>query len=82
MNYLFQVDRNDGSCFLKSCMALCLVYDPGAPFCSVNAAAEHYFQNCSVIGYIFIHHLWFMLQNDLIHAWGLDMQLGYCAQAS
>ena len=22
------------------------------------------------------------LQNDLIHAWGLDMQLGYCAQAS
>lgn len=20
-------------------------------------------------------------QNDLIHAWGLDMQLGYCAQA-
>ncbi|GFQ08187.1 hypothetical protein PHJA_002962700 [Phtheirospermum japonicum] len=23
---------------------------------------------------------WYMLQNDLIHAWGLDMQLGYCAQ--
>ncbi|CAA0814083.1 Protein of unknown function (DUF707 [Striga hermonthica] len=23
---------------------------------------------------------WYMLQNDLIHAWGLDMKLGYCAQ--
>ncbi|KAJ4966330.1 hypothetical protein NE237_018179 [Protea cynaroides] len=25
---------------------------------------------------------WFMIQNDLIHAWGLDMQLGYCAQGN
>ncbi|KAL2231378.1 UNVERIFIED_CONTAM: hypothetical protein Sindi_1732200 [Sesamum indicum] len=25
---------------------------------------------------------WYMIQNDLIHAWGLDMKLGYCAQAS
>ncbi|XP_073032762.1 uncharacterized protein [Primulina eburnea] len=24
--------------------------------------------------------VWHMVQNDLIHAWGLDMQLGYCAQ--
>ncbi|KAH1044717.1 hypothetical protein GLYMA_09G251500v4 [Glycine max] len=24
--------------------------------------------------------IWYMIQNDLIHAWGLDMQLGYCAQ--
>ncbi|XVE67507.1 hypothetical protein DITRI_Ditri08aG0166600 [Diplodiscus trichospermus] len=23
---------------------------------------------------------WYMIQNDLIHAWGLDMQLGYSAQ--
>ncbi|KAJ4954376.1 hypothetical protein NE237_011159 [Protea cynaroides] len=23
---------------------------------------------------------WYMIQNDLIHAWGLDFQLGYCAQ--
>ncbi|XP_051144714.1 uncharacterized protein LOC127260813 isoform X3 [Andrographis paniculata] len=23
---------------------------------------------------------WYMIQNDLIHAWGLDLQLGYCAQ--
>ncbi|KAF3778553.1 hypothetical protein EJ110_NYTH43259 [Nymphaea thermarum] len=23
---------------------------------------------------------WHMIQNDLIHAWGLDMRLGYCAQ--
>ncbi|CAA7042722.1 unnamed protein product [Microthlaspi erraticum] len=23
---------------------------------------------------------WYMIQNDLIHAWGLDKQLGYCAQ--
>lgn len=23
---------------------------------------------------------WHMIQNDLIHAWGLDMKLGYCAQ--
>ncbi|KAK9673463.1 hypothetical protein RND81_12G169200 [Saponaria officinalis] len=24
--------------------------------------------------------VWYMIQNDCIHAWGLDMQLGYCAQ--
>ncbi|XP_021736397.1 uncharacterized protein LOC110702946 [Chenopodium quinoa] len=24
--------------------------------------------------------VWYMVQNDLIHAWGLDRQLGYCAQ--
>ncbi|KAK7340352.1 hypothetical protein VNO77_21054 [Canavalia gladiata] len=24
--------------------------------------------------------VWHMIQNDLIHAWGLDYQLGYCAQ--
>ncbi|KAF6168058.1 hypothetical protein GIB67_011443 [Kingdonia uniflora] len=23
---------------------------------------------------------WYMIQNDLVHAWGVDMQLGYCAQ--
>lgn len=24
--------------------------------------------------------VWHMIQNELIHAWGVDMQLGYCAQ--
>ncbi|KAL4304458.1 hypothetical protein GQ457_10G015160 [Hibiscus cannabinus] len=24
--------------------------------------------------------VWYMVQNDLIHAWGIDMQVGYCAQ--
>ncbi|XP_030499612.2 uncharacterized protein LOC115714978 [Cannabis sativa] len=24
--------------------------------------------------------VWHMIQNDLIHAWGLDIQLGYCSQ--
>ncbi|MCO5563030.1 hypothetical protein L7F22_016666 [Adiantum nelumboides] len=23
---------------------------------------------------------WYMIQNDLVHAWGLDMKLGYCSQ--
>ncbi|XP_074316700.1 uncharacterized protein LOC141652971 isoform X2 [Silene latifolia] len=23
---------------------------------------------------------WYMIQNDLVHAWGVDFQLGYCAQ--
>lgn len=23
---------------------------------------------------------WYMIQNDLIHAWGLDRKLGYCAR--
>ncbi|KAG0500710.1 hypothetical protein HPP92_000782 [Vanilla planifolia] len=23
---------------------------------------------------------WYLIQNDLIHGWGLDMKLGYCAQ--
>ncbi|XP_050116858.1 uncharacterized protein LOC126594540 isoform X4 [Malus sylvestris] len=26
--------------------------------------------------------VWYMIQNNLIHAWGLDMQIGYCAQAN
>ncbi|KAK3011540.1 hypothetical protein RJ639_011580, partial [Escallonia herrerae] len=25
---------------------------------------------------------WYMIQNDWIYAWGLDMQLGYCAQGN
>ncbi|KAH6828346.1 GTPase Der [Perilla frutescens var. hirtella] len=25
---------------------------------------------------------WHMIQNDLVHAWGLDFQLGYCAQGN
>jgi len=24
--------------------------------------------------------VWHLIQNDLIHGWGLDMKLGYCAQ--
>ncbi|XP_054789888.1 uncharacterized protein LOC129295388 isoform X2 [Prosopis cineraria] len=24
--------------------------------------------------------VWYMIQSDLVHAWGLDIQLGYCAQ--
>lgn len=23
---------------------------------------------------------WYMIQNDLVHAWGVDMKLGYCSQ--
>lgn len=23
---------------------------------------------------------WYLIQNDLIHGWGIDFQLGYCAQ--
>ncbi|GAB2210250.1 hypothetical protein Droror1_Dr00015513 [Drosera rotundifolia] len=26
--------------------------------------------------------VWYMIQNDLIHVWGLDEQLGYCAQVT
>ncbi|KAJ1385716.1 hypothetical protein SESBI_41459 [Sesbania bispinosa] len=26
--------------------------------------------------------VWHLIQNDLIHAWGLDRQLGYCAQGN
>ncbi|KAL6564940.1 hypothetical protein OROMI_016390 [Orobanche minor] len=25
---------------------------------------------------------WYMIQSDLVHAWGLDFQLGYCAQGN
>jgi hypothetical protein len=38
--YLFQVDRSDGSCFFKSCVALCLAHDSGAPVCSINVVAS------------------------------------------
>uniref|UniRef100_A0A1D1YEF4 Polyprotein n=1 Tax=Anthurium amnicola TaxID=1678845 RepID=A0A1D1YEF4_9ARAE len=26
------------------------------------------------------HCAWYMIQNDLVHSWGLDFKLGYCAQ--
>ncbi|GAB2298713.1 hypothetical protein Dimus_032786 [Dionaea muscipula] len=26
------------------------------------------------------HCVWHLIQNDLVHGWGLDMKLGYCAQ--
>ncbi|KAF8402241.1 hypothetical protein HHK36_013193 [Tetracentron sinense] len=41
----------------------------------------HMTQGCTVIS-LYSNFLWFLLQNDLIHAWGLDKQLGYCDQAT
>lgn len=75
---LSQVGGNDGPCFLKSCLALCVVYDPGL------LIAEHYFSNFFSLKKknFASSSLLIVLQNDLIHAWGLDYQLGYCAQAS
>ncbi|KAJ0782144.1 hypothetical protein HanLR1_Chr01g0004751 [Helianthus annuus] len=26
------------------------------------------------------HCAWHLIQNDLVHGWGMDMKLGYCAQ--
>ncbi|KAL6991001.1 hypothetical protein U1Q18_009122 [Sarracenia purpurea var. burkii] len=28
------------------------------------------------------HCAWHLIQNDLVHGWGMDMKLGYCAQAN
>ncbi|GKB28532.1 uncharacterized protein Tco_0867933 [Tanacetum coccineum] len=28
------------------------------------------------------HCAWHLIQNDLVHGWGMDMKLGYCAQGS
>ncbi|KAK6124330.1 hypothetical protein DH2020_041900 [Rehmannia glutinosa] len=28
------------------------------------------------------HCAWHLIQNDLVHGWGMDMKLGYCAQVS
>ncbi|KAI7747362.1 hypothetical protein M8C21_026609, partial [Ambrosia artemisiifolia] len=28
------------------------------------------------------HCAWHLIQNDLVHGWGMDMKLGYCAQTS
>uniref|UniRef100_A0A0V0HZ94 Putative ovule protein n=1 Tax=Solanum chacoense TaxID=4108 RepID=A0A0V0HZ94_SOLCH len=25
---------------------------------------------------------WYIIQNDFVHAWGVDFQLGYCAQGN
>ncbi|KAK2969861.1 hypothetical protein RJ640_030170 [Escallonia rubra] len=49
-----QVCRRNGSCVLKSCLALCLA--------SYSGPAS------------------LICQNDLVHGWGMDMKLGYCAQ--
>lgn len=39
------------------------------------------FKEMNVRCIVLIRYISFVGQNDLIHAWGLDMQLGYCAQA-
>lgn len=151
-----QICRNDGSCVLKSSLALCMVYDPGVlllflckrygvskilftmhilmfpkvmswnilvngwlfalpwvlldqcgnrrppvirgdnhPFCHLGSIEidfdikflnfDHYHDE--LLHYSgrpddIINCFLFLLQNDLIHAWGLDKKLGYCAQAT
>ena len=60
-------------------MEMFLVYDSG----------KHVGLGLDLFSLVYMHivdfrvlMLLFSMQNDLIHAWGLDVQLGYCAQVS
>lgn len=82
---MVQLGGNDGSGVLKSSMALRLVYGSGTRlifvlivcFVILEDGYFHFFCSLTKDGTFFD-----VPQNDLIHAWGLDKQLGYCAQAS
>lgn len=116
-----QVGGNDGSCFLKSILALCVAYDSGMALINLNCWIQDLSvsflsvwldsmtwtwpinnrfwsneQDFNIISNFskmdkhraiqnFATNLYFFPlmfgQNDLVHAWALDFQLGYCAQA-
>lgn len=62
------------------------IYKPGtgAERCDENSSAPPCTGWIEVMAPVFSRAawrcVWYMIQNDLIHAWGLDMQIGYCAQ--
>ncbi|KAF6134454.1 hypothetical protein GIB67_011880 [Kingdonia uniflora] len=81
-----RVGRNDGTYFLKRSLVLYVVYDPVVipkvyGSCAIHSLffitfqfEVHFWSAFALTGYLFFS------QNNLIHAWGVDMQLGYCTQ--
>ncbi|KAJ8427043.1 hypothetical protein Cgig2_032871 [Carnegiea gigantea] len=76
--FLLTTFRFEGLVFL-----LLRTYKPGE--CDDNSTAPPCTGWIEVMAPVFSRPawrcVWYMIQNDLIHAWGLDIQLGYCAQA-
>ncbi|CAM8897435.1 unnamed protein product [Rhodiola kirilowii] len=62
------------------------IYKPGGPGkgCDYNSTSPPCTGWIEVMAPVFSRAawrcVWYMIQNDLIHAWGVDIQLGYCAQ--
>ncbi|KAL8545287.1 hypothetical protein ACS0TY_005460 [Phlomoides rotata] len=58
--------------------------DGGSGRCDRNSSAPPCVGWVEMMAHVFSRAAWrcawYMIQNDLIHAWGLDKQLGYCAQ--
>ncbi|KAG5561512.1 hypothetical protein RHGRI_004528 [Rhododendron griersonianum] len=61
-----QICGRNGSSIFKICMALCLASYTGDVLGS-----------SPTLTYMLLLLFW---QNDLVHGWGMDMKLGYCAQ--
>ncbi|KAK3229475.1 hypothetical protein Dsin_001356 [Dipteronia sinensis] len=60
------------------------IFKPGAHGCDKNSMGPPCTGWIEMMAPVFSRDswrcVWYMIQNDLIHAWGLDTQLGYCAQ--
>lgn len=83
---VMQLGRNDGACVFEGCLEMCLVYDSGIKTsCNCFLLEGRRSRFCLQSSYcsdfeVIVLKLLYLHQNDLIHAWGLDIQLGYCAQ--
>ncbi|RVW64206.1 hypothetical protein CK203_046386 [Vitis vinifera] len=66
----WKLGGNDGTCLLKGSLAMCVAYDPANELEDSEGGVFHPIDLIRLTS----------VNNELIHAWGVDMQLGYCAQ--
>jgi len=74
---LFQFCWNYGSSLFQECLALCVAYDTGIQ-CSSGAFVLIIFSVTTC--FTDLHTLGSVLQNDLVHGWGLDFALRRCVE--
>ena len=92
---LVQVCGGDGTCFLEGCLALHLVHDSGMNSqLSIHPYLWKVNWSCAILWCMLnlsmpqmVGHAKFVVgllvvpkQNDLVHGWGIDFKIGYCAQ--
>lgn len=81
-----QVRRDDGPGFHQGCLEMRLVFDPGTYIRHVRAVVGLGMPGSKVFTVHFSDfsetNQPFALQNDLVHAWGLDLNFHRCVDVS